>query len=129
SRSAALIPLHPNRLLQDVDTPLGGAIGPQDAASPPVVVGVPPMRHMCFRLLFCFFSSRAYFLFLFRFRFLCTRLTSTASVVDCLEAVCELRLICLGSHSTVAPSTFDSRSCFLDSDGRVTSDSRSVVSV
>ncbi|MCI49242.1 hypothetical protein A2U01_0070486, partial [Trifolium medium] len=38
--------------------------------------------------------------------------------VDCLEVICELRLVCLCSHSTVVPSTFDSRSCFLDSDGR-----------
>jgi hypothetical protein len=32
--------------------------------------------------------------------------------VDCLEAVYELRLICLGSLSTGAPPTFDSRSYF-----------------
>ncbi|MCI58729.1 hypothetical protein A2U01_0079984, partial [Trifolium medium] len=49
--------------------------------------------------------------------------------VDCLEAACELRLICLGSHSTGVPSTFDSRSCVLDSGGPITFDSRSGVSV
>ncbi|MCI61036.1 hypothetical protein A2U01_0082292, partial [Trifolium medium] len=49
--------------------------------------------------------------------------------VDCLEAVCVLRLICLGSHSTGAQSTFDSRSCLLDSDEPITFDSRSGVSV
>ncbi|PNX94043.1 hypothetical protein L195_g017209 [Trifolium pratense] len=46
-----------------------------------------------------------------------------------LEAVCELRLICLDSHSSSAASTFDSMSCFLDSDGPITFDSRSGVSV
>ncbi|GAU47648.1 hypothetical protein TSUD_27720 [Trifolium subterraneum] len=49
--------------------------------------------------------------------------------VDCLEMVCELKPIYPGSHSTGAPSTFDSRSCFLDSDGPITFDSRSGVSV
>ncbi|MCI34402.1 hypothetical protein A2U01_0055621, partial [Trifolium medium] len=49
--------------------------------------------------------------------------------VDCLEVVCELRLICQCSHSTVAPSTFGSRSCFSDSYGPITFDSRSGVSV
>jgi hypothetical protein len=49
--------------------------------------------------------------------------------VDCLEVVCELRLICLGFHSTVVSSTFDSRSCSLDSDGPINFDSRSGVSV
>ncbi|MCI36222.1 hypothetical protein A2U01_0057444, partial [Trifolium medium] len=49
--------------------------------------------------------------------------------VDCLEADCELRLICLGFHSTVAPSIFGSRSCFLDSDGPITIDSRSGVRI
>jgi hypothetical protein len=49
--------------------------------------------------------------------------------VDCFEVVCELRLICLGSHSTVVSSTFDSRGCILDSDGPITFDSRSRVSV
>ncbi|MCI62582.1 hypothetical protein A2U01_0083839, partial [Trifolium medium] len=48
--------------------------------------------------------------------------------VDCLEAVCELRLIWLGSLSTGGSSTFDS-SHFLDSDGPITFDSRSGVSV
>ncbi|MCI38915.1 hypothetical protein A2U01_0060144, partial [Trifolium medium] len=45
--------------------------------------------------------------------------------VDCLEADCELRLICLGSHSTVASSTFGTRSYFLDSNGPITFDSGS----
>ncbi|MCI14025.1 hypothetical protein A2U01_0035151, partial [Trifolium medium] len=49
--------------------------------------------------------------------------------VDRLEAVCKLKLICLGSHSTGDPSTFDSRNCFLDSDGPITFDSRSGVSI
>ncbi|MCI45154.1 hypothetical protein A2U01_0066393, partial [Trifolium medium] len=49
--------------------------------------------------------------------------------VDCLEAVCELRLICIDSHSTVAPSTFNSMSYFLDSAGPITFDSRSGVSI
>ncbi|MCI20271.1 hypothetical protein A2U01_0041433, partial [Trifolium medium] len=49
--------------------------------------------------------------------------------VDCLEADCELRLICLSSHSTIVPSTSGSRSYFLDSDGPVTFDLRSRVSV
>ncbi|MCH84631.1 hypothetical protein A2U01_0005463 [Trifolium medium] len=49
--------------------------------------------------------------------------------VDCLEVVYELRLICLCSHSTVVPSTFGSRSCFSDSYGSITFDSRSGVSV
>ncbi|MCI29989.1 hypothetical protein A2U01_0051198, partial [Trifolium medium] len=49
--------------------------------------------------------------------------------VDCLEEVCKLRLICLCSHSTVVPSTFGSRSCFLDSDGPITFDSRWRVSI
>ncbi|KAK2356762.1 hypothetical protein QL285_094089 [Trifolium repens] len=46
--------------------------------------------------------------------------------VDCLEAVCELRLIYLGCRSIVK---FDSMSCFLDSDGSITFDSRSGVSI
>jgi hypothetical protein len=48
---------------------------------------------------------------------------------DCLEAVYVLRLICLGSIPTGAPSTFDSMSCHLDSDGLITFDSRSGVGV
>jgi hypothetical protein len=50
-------------------------------------------------------------------------------IVDCLKAACELRLICLCFHSTVVPSAFDSMNCFLDSDGPITFDSRSEVSV
>jgi hypothetical protein len=48
---------------------------------------------------------------------------------DCLEVVCELRLIFLGSHSTVVPSNFGSPGCFLDSDGPISFDSRSRISV
>jgi hypothetical protein len=46
-----------------------------------------------------------------------------------MEAVCELRLIYLRLSFYRCPSTFDSRSCFLDSDGPITFDSRSGVSV
>jgi hypothetical protein len=49
--------------------------------------------------------------------------------IDGLEVVCELRLTCLGFPSTFVPSTFDSRSCFLDYGGPITFDSRSGVSV
>jgi hypothetical protein len=47
--------------------------------------------------------------------------------VDRLEVSCELELICLGLHSTVYPSSFGLRSCFLDSDGPFTFDSRARV--
>jgi hypothetical protein len=49
--------------------------------------------------------------------------------VDCLEVVCKPRLICLGSHYAVVSSTFGSGTCFLDSDGPMTFDSRLGVSV
>ncbi|MCI14487.1 hypothetical protein A2U01_0035618, partial [Trifolium medium] len=61
-------------------------------------------------------------------RFLCIWLTFRVGV-DCLEADCEPGLIYLGFQSTVAPSIFGSRSCFLDSDGPITFNSRSGVRV
>jgi hypothetical protein len=47
--------------------------------------------------------------------------------VDFLEVNCELKLIWLGFHSTVSPSTFGLRSYFLDFDGPFTFYSRSGV--
>jgi hypothetical protein len=49
--------------------------------------------------------------------------------VNYFEADCELRLICLGRHSTVVPSIFGLRSSFLDYNGPITFDSRSGVRV
>jgi hypothetical protein len=49
--------------------------------------------------------------------------------VDCFDAFYVLKVICLCSHSTDAPSTFDSRSCLLDSDEPITFGSISGVSV
>jgi hypothetical protein len=49
--------------------------------------------------------------------------------IDYLEAVYALRLISLDSHSTGALSSLDSRNCHLDSDGPITFDLRSGVSV
>ncbi|PNY07762.1 hypothetical protein L195_g004266 [Trifolium pratense] len=60
--------------------------------------------------------------------FLVIWLTSTASVLTVLEAVFELRRICLGSHSTVDPSTFGSQRYFLDFDWPITFDSKFGVS-
>jgi hypothetical protein len=62
-------------------------------------------------------------------RFLRIWLTPTALVLSALEKGCKRRLICLGCHSVVAPSTLDSKSYLLDFDGPITFDSRSGVRV